>query len=282
MSNDTILVTGGTGKTGRHVAARLRALGHDARTAARTGADVHFDWDDPATHGPALAGVGAVYLVPPALRLDGAPAVVGFLDRAEAAGVRHVTYLSARGVENAPPEAQLRAVELDLGRRGGLTHTLLRPGWFMQDFHEAYFVPTRGVIAAPTGDGAEAFVHADDIAAVAVATLLAPADHDRAAYVLTGPEALTFGEVAERVAKAAGRPVVHEDVPRGAWVASAEAAGMPRDYAEALAFLMDELLRSGTGAATTDDVERVTGRPPQSFDDYAAEPDPIAVWSAAA
>jgi uncharacterized protein YbjT (DUF2867 family) len=278
MRNDTILVLGGTGKTGRRVAARLRERGVPVRTAARHHADVAFDWHDPATHDAALAGASAVYLVPPALRLDYAPAVAAFVDRAQAGGVRHVTYLSARRVEELPPEATPRAVELDLAGRRDLTHAVLRPSWFMQNFHEALFLPAGGMLAAPTGDGAEAFIHADDIAEVAVATLLAPADHDGAGYALTGPEALTFGGVADRIAKASGRPVVHDDVTTDAWVDRLRAAGMPDDYAQLLGGLL-AVVREGDGATPTGDVERVTGHRARSFDDYTAAQEPLAAWS---
>ena len=175
------LVLGGTGKTGRRIARRLTEAGAAVRTAARHDADVRFDWDDPSTYDAALDGVGAVYLVPPTERVTFQPLVAAFLDRAIAAGVAHVTYLSARGVDHAPAEVPFRAIELDLAARRGLTHAIVRPGWFMQNFSEGYFQPgiaADGTIAVPTGDGAEAFVHADDIADVAVATLLDPAAHE--------------------------------------------------------------------------------------------------------
>ena len=124
----TILLLGGTGKTARRIAPRLRA-----------------------------AGGGA-----------------------DAAGVRHITMLSARGVEHAPPEHPHRATELELGRRTAFTHSILRPSWFMQDFDEYVFAPsivTDGTVVAPVGEGTEAFIHVDDIADVAAATLLDPDAH---------------------------------------------------------------------------------------------------------
>jgi uncharacterized protein YbjT (DUF2867 family) len=278
----TILILGGTGKTGRRIAPRLRAAGADVRTAARSGADVHFDWHDPETYDAALAGVRAVYLVPPSMDLAYAPLAATFLDRAEAAGVAHVTLLSARGVEHAPPEQAHRALELELGRRPRLTHSILRPGWFMQDFDEFVFAPAivaEGVIVAPSGDGVEAFVHADDIADVAVATLLAPQAHAGAEYALTGPEGLTFAQVAEKISAAAGREIRHVDLPSAQWVEDLRAKGVPEDYAALLGALGDSLRASAT-AAPTADVERVTGRPPRSFDDYAAEPTVVATWTA--
>jgi uncharacterized protein YbjT (DUF2867 family) len=193
-----------------------------------------------------------------------------------------VTFLSARGVEYAPPESAMRATELDLAARTELTHSILRPGWFMQDFDEYFFQPSiaaDGVIVAPTGDGAEAFIHAQDIAEVAAATLLNPAEHDGAAYDLSGPEALTLAQVAERISAAAGRPVSHVDPPVEQWVADTAAAGMPLEYAQLLGGLFENLRASAT-AAVSDDVQRVTGHAPRSFDDYLADPATVAAWAA--
>lgn len=283
MSNELItLILGGTGKTGRRIADLLGAAGLQVRTAARSNADVTFDWADEATWSPALEGVAAIYLVPPAGSLDFAPTVRRLLDAAEQAGVRHVTFLSARGVEFAPAEAPLRAVELDLQARPGLTATILRPGWFFQNFSEYVFLPAivnEGVIAAPAGDGAEAFVDADDIAAVAAATLRDPSSHAGAEYALTGPTAHSFGDVAARISAAVGRPIVHVDEAGDAWVQRMAAIGLPAEYAAMLVGLLDEHVRNGHGATTTDDIDRVTRRRPRSLDDYVAEVAATGVWS---
>ncbi len=278
----TILILGGTGKTGRRIAPRLRAVGATVRTASRNGSDVRFDWDDAGTYDAALTGVDAVYLVPPALDLGYVPRALAFLDRAEAAGVRHVTFLSARGVDHAPPEAAHRAVELELGRRTALTHSILRPGWFMQDFDEYFFAPAivaEGVIQMPVGDGREAFIHADDIAEVAVATLLDPDAYAGAEYELTGPEALSLTQVAERLSTATGRAIRHDDLPRADWIAGLEAGGVPADYAALLGVLADALRASAT-AGVTRDVERVTGHAPRSFDAYLADPAVVSALTA--
>src|SRR5258705_6503893 len=220
------LVLGGTGKTGSRVAGKLTKLGLSVRTAAPNGADVRFDWDDPATHSPALADVDRVYLLAPVLRTDFAGQVSSFLDLAQAAGVRHVTYLSAFGPDQVPPQwVAHRAVELDLMGRGAITHSILRPAWFMQNFSETFLKPVDGVIAVPTGDGAEAFVDAEDIAAVAAATLADPNAHAGAAYALTGPEALTVGEAAAVVSEVTGTPMAHHDIDRDVWIEGSVAAG---------------------------------------------------------
>src|SRR3989442_847930 len=224
----TTLVLAGTGKTGSRLAAKLAKLRLNVRTAARNGADVHFDWDDATTHRLALQEVDRLYLVAPVIRMDFADQVATFLDLAEAAGVRHVTYLSAFGIDQAPPKVALGAVELDLMGRGAFTHSILRPAWFMQNFSETFLKPVDGVITVPTGDGAEAFVNAEDIAAVAAATLASPDGHAGAQYAPTGPEALTVSDAADVIADVIGRPVKHNDIDRNAWIDGTVAAGVPR------------------------------------------------------
>src|SRR6202023_4121642 len=123
-----------------------------------------------------------IYLIAPVMRTTFAPQVSAFLDLAEAAGVQHVTYLSAYGIDMAPPEVALRAVELDLIGRTSVTHSIVRPAWLMQNFSETFLKPVDGAIAVPTGDGGEAFVDVDDVAAVAAATLADPAAHAGAQY----------------------------------------------------------------------------------------------------
>jgi uncharacterized protein YbjT (DUF2867 family) len=262
-------VLGGTGRTGSRVAKDLIGRGLSARTAARGDADARFDWDDKATHGPALSGVEGVYLVTPVMRADFAGQVSEFLDLAEAAGVRHVTYLSTYGIDQASPEFAIRAVELDLLSRTGLTHSILRPAWVMQNFSDDHLPLVEGLITVPTGEGPDAFVDAEDIAAVAAETLANPEAHAGAQYAPTGPEALTVADVAKIIGDVLGRPVEHNDIDREAWISGAVAAGfVPAAYGEMLRWLTGTIA-SGNGSRPTDDVLKVTGVPPTSFADFA-------------
>jgi uncharacterized protein YbjT (DUF2867 family) len=264
----TILVLGGTGKTGTRVASRLTELGHSVRTAARHGADARFDWDDPATHRAAVDEVDRIYLVAPVMRMHFAAQVSAFLDLAEAAGVQHITYLSAYGIDLAPPEVALRAVELDLMGRTSMTHSIVRPTWFMQNFSETFLKPLDGAITVPTGDGSEAFVDAEDIAAVAAATLADPSSHASAHYAPTGPDRLTMREAADVIASVTGQAVRHVDIDRRAWVDAVIASGVPTEYGEMLT-LLTETIASGNGSRPNDDVLAVTGAPPTSLAEFA-------------
>ena len=264
----TALILGGTGRTGSLLAGKLTRRGIATRTASRRGADVRFDWDDPATHADALAGVDRLYLVAPVLRVSYAGQVAGFLDLAEEAGVRHVTFLSTYNAGQAPEGIDIAAVEAGLAARQTVTHSILRPAWVMQNFTDDHLPVAGGVITAPSGGGTEAFVDADDIAAVAAETLLDPGAHAGAQYTLTGPQALTFGEAAGIIASVSGRPVRYNDIDQEAWISGALAAGVPADYAVMLRWLTGAII-AGHGSTPTDDVEKVTGRTPATFRQFA-------------
>jgi uncharacterized protein YbjT (DUF2867 family) len=272
-ANRRVLVLGGTGKTGSRVADTLSERGVSVRTAARGGADIRFDWNNPATFEGALQGVTGVYLVSPVMRVDFAGVVSDFLDQAEQAGVRNVTYLSAYGMEYAPAEVALRAVELDLESRGSFTHSIVRPAWFMQNFSETFLKPVEDEIVVPGGTGGEAFVSAEDIASVAAATLAEPERHAGRAYAPTGPESLTLDEAARIISAAAGRTIVYRDTDRTEWVGAMVRSGVPAEYGEVLRALT-ETIASGRGAQPNDDVLAATGAAPVSFADFAAKTAP--------
>jgi uncharacterized protein YbjT (DUF2867 family) len=144
----------------------------------------------------------------------------------------------------------------------------LRPAWFMQNFSETFLKPVDGVITVPTGDGAEAFVDAGDIAAVAAATLASPGAHAGAQYAPTGPQALTVSDAADIIAGVTGWPAKHNDIDREAWIDGSVAAGVPAEYGETLRMLT-ETIASDHGSRPNSDVQNVTGVPPTSFADFA-------------
>jgi uncharacterized protein YbjT (DUF2867 family) len=139
----------------------------------------------------------------------------------------------------------------------------------MQNFSDEHVPVIEGAITLPTRGGAEAFVDAADIAAVAVETLVDPDAHAGAQYAPTGPQSLTVSEVADIIADVTGGPVTHNDIDPDAWIGGAIAAGfVPADYAVMLRWLTGTII-SGNGSRPNDDIEKVTGRPPITFQDFA-------------
>jgi len=263
--NRHVLVLGATGKTGSRVASKLSGQGVSVRTTAQTGAGIHFDWDNPATFEGALQGATAVYLLSPVMRTDFAGVVSYFLDQAEQAGVQHVTYLSAHGMEHGPAEVAHRAVELDLMSRSSVTHSIIRPAWFMQNFSETFLKPVDDQIVVPNGTGAEAFVDAE--------TLAEPERHADRAYTPTGPESLTLDEAAQIISVAVGRTIVYRDTDRNEWVEAMVRSGVPAEYGAVLRTLT-ETIADGRGAQPNDDVLTATGAAPISFAAFAAKTAP--------
>ncbi len=271
----TYLVLGATGKTGRRVLDQLVAAGHTARAAARTPGPaspgiepVRFDWADPSTRQPALTGVEAIYIVPPALQLEHAEQVAALGRLALDTGVRRAVLLSARGVDKAPDNGMFRSEQALTAT--GLSTVIVRPAWFAQNFTEAFFAPSiraDGVIVAPTGNGANPFIDADDIAAVAVAGLTGATP--TGAYDISGPRALSFAEAAAVLTPHVRHEVRHVDLPVEEWVKEAEANGLPADYAGMLGMLFT-LIKDDYDADLSDGVSRALGRPATSFEDWAA------------
>ena len=147
----------------------------------------------------------------------------------------------------------------------------------MQNFSETFLKPAGGAIVVPAGDGAEAFVDAEDIAAVASATLANPQAHAAAQYVLSGPEALTIADAAKIISDVSGRTIDYTDIDRGEWIAGAVAGGVPAAYGAVLRVLT-ETIASGAGSRPSSDIEKVTGAAPASFADFARRT--AAAWAA--
>jgi uncharacterized protein YbjT (DUF2867 family) len=267
-SSSSALILGGSGRTGSLVAAYLTDLGLPARTASRHGSDVFFDWDDRNTYAPAVAQTDRVYLVTPVMRVRYAAQVAAFLDQAEAAGVRHITLLSTYNGDHAPSEVDIAAVETDLAHRRAFTHSILRPAWVMQNFIDEHLPIIDGSLVVPSDGGSEAFIDAIDIAEVAGQTLLHPERHIGAEYALTGPEAISFDEVAATITAVTGTPVAYVDIEQETWIDAAVAAGVPAEYAPMLRWLTGAII-AGEGSTPTADVESVLDRSPTSFRAFA-------------
>jgi uncharacterized protein YbjT (DUF2867 family) len=278
---DTILVLAATGKTGRRLLPELAARGARVRAASRrpgVGLTL-FDWDRPETHGPAVTGATAVYLVGPQAVHDPSPVVGPFLEHAARAGVERVVFLSSLGVEfpREPPDSGRHRVEEQV-RSSGLAWTILRPSGFNQNFSEDFLLPgivQADTVATATGDGAVAFIDATDIAAVAAAALT-DRRHSGKTYVLTGPQALTFAQTATIISRAAGRTVTHQPMSSDALHDVLVTAGLTPDLA-ATVLRDQEAIRDGFGARVNDTVAEITGRPPTSFADYATQA--AAAWT---
>ncbi|WP_040793421.1 NmrA family NAD(P)-binding protein [Nocardia paucivorans] len=270
-----VLVTGATGNTGRYVTAGLRAEGASVRTATRspsgeTSGDDHirFDWHDSETYLLALTGIDRVYLVAPVGVRDPSDQIEHFLDVARTANVRRVVFLSSDVIPHQAPG-------LDRARRLVTEMpewAVLRPSWFMQNLivashHMATGLRTRAELPSATEGRGIGFVDAADIAAVGVRALLDDTPPNRE-YVITGPEVLSYDDVARILNEVLTppRPVRHIrlTVPE---LAGRIARGIPEDMAIVLA-QVERRIAEGAEERVTTTVAEVTGRKPRSLRDF--------------
>lgn len=268
----TILIVGGTGKTGSRVAKRLAERGLTARLASRSGA-VRFDWDDSSSWPAALQGVDTLYLTYyPDLASPRAGAHIRELTQlAVASGVRRIVLISGRG------EPQCHAGE-NAVRESGVPYTILRCAWFAQNFSEGNLRDQvlSGELAFPAGNVAEPFVDLDDVADVAVEALTDP-KHANKIYELSGPRLITFGEACAEITKASGHQVRYVPISLQAY-REVLVTVMPADVAEFLCELFAYIL-DGHNAVIDDGIEQVLGRKARDFTTYAQAAAKAGAWS---
>ncbi|ONI92542.1 NAD(P)-dependent oxidoreductase [Saccharothrix sp. ALI-22-I] len=277
MTTKTFLVIGGTGKTGRRVVSQLRARGESVRAASRHG-EQRFDWSDESTWDAALDGVHGVYVTP----LDGSTAAPRFFERAATAGVERVVLLSARGVDvpgyygDGDVESML-ANETAL-RASGPQWTILRPGWFAQNFSEGIF--RAGILAGElrqaAGEGAASFVDTGDIAAVGVAAVTEDG-HAGEVYELSGPRAVTFEEATAEIGAATGKPVKYVALPPAEFVEELAGQGWSEADAGMWTAGLSPIAR-GLEAKISDGVRRALGRDATDFSVFVKNAEAENAW----
>ena len=265
-----VLVTGGTGKTGRRLVSQLRKNGTPCRVASR-GADsaegaCPFDWNQPGTWDRALVDVSSAYLVAPAVDGDPAPVMINFVKRALERGVSRFVLLSASLLPSGGPA--MGQVHLWL-QENAPEWTVLRPSWFMQNFSEGQHLASirdEDRIYSAAENGRVPFVSADDIAAAALAALTRERFLN-SDFVLTGSQPITYDEVAERISKAVGRTISLDRLSPDALAARYRPLGLSSLHAQTLA-AMDTAIAGGMEDRVTGCVERLSGRPPIAFDAF--------------
>jgi len=272
--DNTVLVLGGTGKTGRRVVERLTKRDVPVRVGSRSGTPP-FDWENSPTWASVLQDVGAVYITyQPDLGAPGAAeAVSAFAELAVASGVRRAVLLSGRNGGEAQRSEQVF-------QDSGLEWTIVRAGWFDQNFSEGFLLGPvlGGEVALPVGDVPEPFIDADDIADVVVA-VLTEEGHAGQVYELTGPRLLTFAEAVAEIAIASGRDVRFVQLSVEQYNSGLKAAQVPDTVVRLLNYLFTTVL-DGRNAYLTDGVQRVLGRKPRDFAEYARATAATGVWTA--
>jgi uncharacterized protein YbjT (DUF2867 family) len=274
-----ILITGATGRIGGATLKQLTNRGVPVRVllrnpekaAALAGPGVETvigDLGQVRSLEAALEGVTSALLVSPLdphqVELQG-----NFIDAAERAGRVRVVKISGLGTALDSPVRSGRwhaQTEKHL-EDSGLPFTHLRPPFFMQNILRfAPTIRTSGEFVGALNQGKVAMIDVDDIAAVA-ATVLTASGHTGKAYTLTGPEALSYQDVAEKLSRSLGKPVTYKNIPLEAMRERLLASGMPEWHVD-VQVDFSTALGAGHASTVTDTVEAVTGKPPRTFEQF--------------
>lgn len=283
MTEPTVLVTGATGRIGRHLVEALATADVDVRAMTRRpqraseladkGADlVEGDFSDPSSLDDALVGVDRAFLLSPVLQ-EMSELQTNFVEAAERAEIRYVVKLSAAGADSGSRwdiarwhgEVEDRITESDI------PHTHLRPVFYMQNLLDAAEqLQEEGVLARPAPpDTRINMIDTRDVAAVAAVTLTEPS-HAEPTYKLTGPRPISLAEVADTLSNVADREITYQETS----TAEAKAVLMDQGSPEWLATEQVALFRGfakGAGDVETSDVQEVLGRQPRSLRAFAED-----------
>jgi uncharacterized protein YbjT (DUF2867 family) len=275
-----ILVTGATGTVGSALIKRLSARGENVRAFVRNAQHkisfpgvefVQGDFREPASFVAALEGVDRLFLlIPSSTEVEGQQKA--FVDAAKKRKVRHIVNLSQLGANKKSKGRFQRyhGVVENYIRKSGLAFTFLRPNLFMQALLKfRSTISSQGALYAPAGEGRVSLVDVRDIAAVAERALSDPG-HQGKIYTITGPQALTHGEIAAELSEALGKPIRHVDISPEKMRDTLLSFGMPPWQVDGI--IEDyEQYRNGEAAEVTSAVKDVTGREPHTFAEFARD-----------
>lgn len=267
-----LFVMGATGRMGgavlRHATGPVRAGTRSGAPVAGAAETVPFDLTDADGLRTALAGCSTVFVMRPPAVTTREP-FEALMTAARQSGVRHVVGASVygAGTSRVLPHRHMEAAI----RASGLSWTFFRPADFMQNLADIHgdAIRTHGEIAVPAGMGRSAFIDVDDIGRACAAVLADLQNHVGRSYDLTGPQSLTFAEVAEVMTEVLGRPIRYRAASIPGFVLSELRQGRPGSMALVMAALYT-VQRLGRAAPVLPDLERLTGQGPTSLAEYVA------------
>jgi uncharacterized protein YbjT (DUF2867 family) len=272
-----ILVIGATGTVGTKLVTQLvqdgypiRAMTRDPQKTAKFGNNVDVvvgNLDEQKSLVAAMRGVKRFFLITTSTQQD-----KNALAAAKETGTRHVVNISTQEAGWTPVEGHghWHKEREELIRSSGLTWTFLQPSMYMNfALSWAPRIRLESAITSAGGNGKLGAVDPWGVAAVAKVALTA-LGHENLAYELTGPELLSFGDMAGVFSKVMDWPIRHAEIPEAEQGEIFVKMGLPKYAADGLVETFS-LIRAGRFAYLTDDVEKVTGRKPRSFETWVRE-----------
>lgn len=284
---ESILVTGATGNIGSEVVKELlsdapdvsiKAAVHSSQNVKKVKSDarvkvIQIDYNEPETVREALNGVDKLFLLTPDVP-NAADLASNVVIEAKKAGIKQIVKQSVMG---AALEADVGTMRLHRQvekfiEQSGIPFTFLRPNEFMQNFINFHSPSMKGNNAfyVPLEDAKVSLVDVRDIAAVAVKSLINEDKHKNKTYLITGPEALSYHQVAEILSNTTGRKINYVNISDGEARAAMKEIGMS-DWLINTVSELSEYFRKGKASEISPAVEDVTGNKPISFSQFAKD-----------
>ena len=282
---ESILVTGATGNIGSEVVRELlsdaqdvsiKAAVHSSQNVKKVKSDarvkvIQIDYNEPETVREALNGVDKLFLLSPDVP-NAAHLASNVVTQAKKAGIRHIVKQSVMG---ADLEADVGTMRLhrqveEIIEQSEIPFTFLRPNEFMQNFINFHSPSIKGNNAfyIPLEDAKVSLVDVRDIAAVAVKSLTDEDLHKNKTHLITGPEALSYHQVAEILSNRIGRKINYVNISDEEARAAMKEIGMSDWLINTVSELSD-YFRKGKASEISSAVEEVTGNKPISFSQFA-------------
>jgi len=275
-----ILVTGATGNIGSQLVKLLVAKGEPVRVISRDEKKVSHldpavervigDRHDPSVVRKASQGADKVFMLAMVFDKDHEGDRL-LVEEAKRAGAAQIVMVSSHAVElEGNLIGRLHREKEALIAQSGVPWTILHPGGFMSNSLQwAEVIKSQAKVFNPMGKGKTAPISPYDIAAVA-AVGLTSSGHEGKTYALTGAESLSNAEQVEILSKVIGKPIECVDIPVEVAAERAIASGLPEALVKSLAELWAQV-RKESYTFQTNEVERITGQPAQTFETWCRE-----------
>ncbi|WP_033408303.1 NmrA family NAD(P)-binding protein [Psychroflexus tropicus] len=277
------LITGPAGTVGKSVLENLSEREHELEIFAGVrnkkkssellktfrAKPVQFDFTDSKTFMPALEKMDYLFLLRPPQISDVEQYFAPLLQAVKQAKISHIVFLSVQGVEKSKwiPHHQIET----LIKNSGVDYTFLRPAYFMQNFlttlHSDLVQHQR--IYLPAGKAKFTLIDVKDLGAVAAHILAAPQQHIGKAYDITNNELLTFGDMAEQLSKGLGKNICFKSPTLLSFFITKKKEGLSVGYILVL-IMLHYLPRFQKTPPTTNWVKEITGKTPNTFNDFIA------------
>ena len=287
---ETILVTGASGTVGSEVInqlssattdANIRAAAHSSEsiknvTKSENVEPIQIDYNKPDTLKDALKDVDRVFLLTP-FQSDMVELSSKFLKEiANSGNIKHIVKLSVMGADSEPGiiGSRLHRQVEKMIEASGIAFTFLRPNFFMQNFVTflSQSIKEQGAFYLPAGDGKVSFVDVRDIAAVAVQALTKNNDgrHDGKAYNITGPEAISYGDVAKILSEQVHKKISYADISEDDARKEMKDTGSDEWTIDYMIELFN-IIRNGYLSQVSSVIDDVTGKRPITLSQFAKD-----------